>query len=57
MKLRYTSRAIDDIELSFVWYERQRKGLGLQFLDCVETAIKTIQENPELYRVYYARFQ
>jgi plasmid stabilization system protein ParE len=50
MKLRYTDRARDDIELSFVWYERQRRGLGFEFLDCVELAIKSIIDNPDLYR-------
>lgn len=36
MNLRYTSRAKDDIELAFEWYERQRRGFGFDFLDCVE---------------------
>ena len=36
MKLRYTDMSKDDIELAFAWYERQRKGLGFEFLDCVE---------------------
>ena len=40
MKLRYTDRARDDVELAFAWYERQRRGLGFEFLDCVEIAIK-----------------
>lgn len=56
MKLRYTTRAKDDIELAFVWYERQRKGLGFDFLDCVEAAVKSILENPKIYQVYHSRF-
>jgi len=36
MKLRYTERAKGDVESAFVWYERQRRGLGFEFLDCVE---------------------
>jgi len=39
MKLRYTDRAKDDFELVFVWYERQRRGLGFEFLDCVEISV------------------
>ena len=38
MKLRYTSRAKDELEIVLVWYERQRKGLGCEFLACVEVA-------------------
>ncbi len=51
MKLSYTDRAKDDMELAFVWYERQRRGLGFDFLDCVEIAVKSIIDNPELYRI------
>jgi len=53
MKLRYTDRAKDDVELAFAWYERQRKGLGFDFLDCVENAVKLIIGNPEMYNVRY----
>ena len=57
MKLLYTTRARDDLELAFAWYERQRRGLGYDFLDCVETAVKSIIENPEMYRVVYSAFR
>jgi plasmid stabilization system protein ParE len=57
MKLRYTDRAKDDVELAFVWYERQRRGLGFEFLDCVEIAIKFIIENPDMYRIHYLNFR
>ena len=57
MKLRYTDKAKDDVELSFAWYERQRRGLGFEFLDCVENAVKSIQENPKIYRTYYSAFR
>jgi plasmid stabilization system protein ParE len=57
MNLRYTDRAKDDVELAFAWYERQRRGLGFEFLDCVEIAVKSILDNPEMYRVYYSIFR
>ena len=57
MKLRYTARAMDDLELAFAWYERQRRGLGYDFLDCVETAVRSILENPEMYKVVYSIFR
>lgn len=57
MKLRYTDRAKDDVELAFAWYERQRRGLGFEFLDCVEIAVKSIIENSEMYRIHYLNFR
>jgi plasmid stabilization system protein ParE len=57
MKLLYTERAKDDVELAFAWYEKQRRGLAFEFLDCVEIAVKTILENPEIYRIYYSIFR
>lgn len=57
MKLRYTDRAKDDVELAFAWYERQRRGLGFEFLDCVENAVKSIIENPTMYRNHYLNFR
>lgn len=57
MNLRYTSRAKDDIETAFEWYERQRRGLGFDFLDCVEVSIKLILESPEMYRYCYSHYR
>jgi toxin ParE1/3/4 len=42
MNLRYTSRAKNDVDLAFEWYELQRRGLGFEFLDCVEASINNI---------------
>ncbi|RDH80887.1 MAG: recombinase [endosymbiont of Escarpia spicata] len=57
MKLRYTDRAKDDVEIAFVWYEKKRRGLGFEFLDCLEIAVKSILENPEMYKIYYSIFR
>lgn len=57
MKLCYTDRAKVDLELAFEWYERHQKGLGFEFLDCVENAVKAILENHEMYQFYYAVFR
>ena len=48
MKLRYTDRSKDDVEMAFAWYERQRRGLGFEFLDCVEAALQNIIDYPEM---------
>ena len=57
MKLRYTDRAKDDLEIAFAWYERQRRGLGFDFLDCVEAALQNVIDNPEMYRKRYSNFR
>lgn len=57
MRLRYTARAIDDLHIAFEWYEGQRRGLGFEFLDCVEAVIETIQRIPKLYAKHHAHFR
>ncbi|MBU1170645.1 MAG: type II toxin-antitoxin system RelE/ParE family toxin [Proteobacteria bacterium] len=56
MNIRYTERSRDDLELAFVWYERQRRGLGFEFLDCVEATIQNIIDCPEIYQIRYSNF-
>ncbi|HNV47472.1 MAG TPA: type II toxin-antitoxin system RelE/ParE family toxin [Spirochaetota bacterium] len=36
---------------SALWYENKQKNLGKRFLEAVESALKRIQIQPELYRV------
>jgi plasmid stabilization system protein ParE len=57
MKLRYTNRAKDDVVIAFAWYEEQRKGLGFEFLDCVENSIHNILQMPKLYPTQHADFR
>ncbi len=54
---RYTDIAKEDLEIVFSWYERQRKGLGMDFLDCIEVAIEHIVENPEMFQIRYLNFR
>ena len=56
MKLKYTNRAENDLRLAVRWYEEQRIGLGREFLDCVESAIKRILDFPESYEKPYSSF-
>lgn len=57
MKLQYTDRAKGDVEIAFAWYEKQRRGLGFEFLDCVEVGIKGILVFPEMYEQAHQRFR
>ena len=51
MKLVYTERALADLDLAIEWYEKQRRGLGFEFLNCVEVTIHRILENPQVYSI------
>ena len=57
MKLKYTDRSLEDIDNAVTWYEYQRKGLGFEFLDCIEVAIERILRFPELYEKQYKNFR
>jgi len=57
MRLRYTDRSKDDVELAFAWYERQRRGLGFEFLNCLEASIQNIINYPEIYQIRYSIFR
>ncbi len=57
MKLSYTERAKDDIETALIWYEKQKEGLGFEFLDCIENCEVKIKERPKMYALVYANFR
>lgn len=57
MNLRYADRAKDDVELAFEWYEKQRRGLGFDFLDCVEVSLNNILCFPKMYQICYSNFR
>jgi plasmid stabilization system protein ParE len=57
VRILYTNRAKKDIELAFEWYEKQRRGLGFEFIDCIEIALKEIKTFPEMYQVCYFNFR
>lgn len=53
MKLRYTDRALQDLEMGVAWYEKQQKGLGLEFLGSLESSLKNIHEHPQMHPVIH----
>ncbi len=57
MNLRYTYRALLDLEIAFDWYDTQFPGLGLEFLDCIEEKIQRILTLPEAYPVHHENFR
>lgn len=57
MKINYTDRAKDDIELAILWYEKQKKGLGFEFFDCIKESEKLISNQPKMYSVSYSKYR
>jgi toxin ParE1/3/4 len=57
MRIRYTSKAKADLSCAFDWYESQRRGLGIEFLDAIETSLSTIASLPEMYAICYGNFR
>ena len=46
MKVRFLKPAQLEVDDAFVWYETQSKGLGMQFLDEFDRAIRRISAYP-----------
>ena len=42
------AEAFADLESAFAWYERQRPGLGHDFLDEFRASVELIRERPQL---------
>ena len=42
-----------DLATARSWYERQRAGLGAEFLLCMEEVVERIDRTPEMYRMVY----
>ncbi|MGM0538858.1 MAG: type II toxin-antitoxin system RelE/ParE family toxin [Thermodesulfobacteriota bacterium] len=57
MRVFYTDRAWQDLALAFGWYEEQHPGLGLDFLNSVESTIKTIEQMPKSYAIHHKNFR
>ena len=51
------SLAAKDLASAKLWYERQRPGLGDEFLAAASDALRRIEEHPELLPVYYRDYR
>lgn len=45
--------AAADVEEAYRWYERQRAGLGEEFLSAVQGALEVVASNPEAHPVVH----
>lgn len=46
-----------DLAVARDWYEQQRKGLGLEFLDEISTAMRVLEHTPQVFRLYFRNFR
>jgi len=51
-KLLLKAEAIKDIMDAFDWYENERTGLGVEFLDQLEDSCNQILQSPNRYQAY-----
>ena len=51
------AEAEQDLDEAYAWYERQRTGLGEEFLGCVDACIQAICRTPEAYQVVYENYR
>ncbi len=53
LRVHLRPEAEADVEEAAAWYEKQREGLGNEFLDEVLSVCETISENPNMYPVVH----
>jgi len=52
--IRIHSKAREELDRAIGYYERQKKGLGLDFQIEIEKAVSRIKENPQIGSPYKA---
>jgi len=50
-KLLFTSETHGDLDDAYAWYEKQRAGLGSEFLESVAACIDRVLDAPELHAI------
>ena len=48
VRVEFHPLAVDEIANAVDWYERQRNGLGVRFLDVVETTVNRASRSPQV---------
>ena len=46
-----------DIDEAYSWYERQRSGLGEEFMTCVEACLQAICRMPEMHQCVFEHYR
>jgi plasmid stabilization system protein ParE len=56
-KLVIAPEAEQDLAEAYAWYERQRTGLGEEFLGCVDGCIEAVCRSPGMYAVIHENYR
>jgi plasmid stabilization system protein ParE len=56
-KLIFTPEAREDLDEAYGWYERQRMGLGEDFLSRVDACVQAIRRNPEMHSAVHLQYR
>ncbi len=46
-----------DLAAAYAWYERQRVGLGEDFLGCVDACIQAIRRTPKMHTLIHENYR
>ena len=46
-----------DVVEAYEWYEARRRGLGEEFLSCVDAALSGISRTPDLHAIAFANYR
>jgi plasmid stabilization system protein ParE len=57
VRVIFRPAAEQDVDIVFAWYERQRIGLGDQFLRSLSVTVEFIRANPMMYPVVSGSFR
>jgi toxin ParE1/3/4 len=49
--------AEQDMAEAYAWYERQRVGLGEEFMGCVDACIQAVTRMPQMHAIYYETYR
>jgi len=53
MQLLVRAAAAADVEEAYLWYQRQRAGVGEEFLEAVDAILREIATHPKAYPVIH----
>jgi plasmid stabilization system protein ParE len=51
--LSLTQQAQRDLDDSYQWYEKQSRGLGKEFIRCVDAEVALVSRNPLRYQIIF----
>jgi len=57
VKLFIAPEVEQDVAEAYAWYEKQRPGLGEEFLGCVDALVHSILRMPDMYAIFMTLFE